>query len=322
MDDREIDSCEAGRGALDGRGKMEKMLKRYLHAAMVALALVSAPGLLRSQDAPLPAFDPFVAEVKKRLQTDSALQSGYAYSERQTEQKLDGSGRVKEQHVKVFEVYPPLPGEESYRRLIEEDGRPVPAAQLEKKDRERRKKVEAYAREAATRTPSDREKAQRTYEKAVRERTQDIDDIFNVFDVRMTGRETIDGHPTIAFALTPRKGAKARTDSGKMMQHFTARAWISESEYELVRVEVEAIEPISFGLGLLARLQPGATASFERRKVNGEVWLPARMTYAGGGRVLLLRKMRLAGSSDFFDYRRFSVATETTIVPPAASPTP
>jgi hypothetical protein len=102
-----------------------------------------------------------------------------------------------------------------------------------------------------------------------------------------------------------------------MMQHFTARAWISESEYELVRVEVEAIEPISFGLGILARLQPGATASFERRKVNDEVWLPARMTYQGGGRVLLLRKMRLAGSSDFFDYRRFSVVTETTIAAPA-----
>jgi hypothetical protein len=57
--------------------------------------------------------------VKKRLKTDEALQSGYAYSERQVAQKRDGDGRVREEHVKVYEVYPPLPGEEPYRRLIE-----------------------------------------------------------------------------------------------------------------------------------------------------------------------------------------------------------
>jgi hypothetical protein len=317
MEDGRGNQLDLPRVRVRGDSEKRRTWTRPLALAF-ALALLCAPAhVVSQQDAPLPAFDPFVAEVKKRLQTDSALQSGYAFSERQTEQKLNGSGAVKEQHVKVFEVYPPLPGEEPYRRLIEEDGRPVPASELEKKDRDRRKKVEEYARDAAARTPSDREKTQREYEKALRERARDIDDIFNVFDVRMTGRESIDGHGTIAFSLTPRAGAKARTDSGKMMQHFTARAWISESEYELVRVEVEAIEPISFGLGILARLQPGATASFERRKVNGEVWLPARMTYQGGGRVLLLRKMRLAGSSDFFDYRRFSVVTETTIAAPA-----
>jgi len=284
---------------------------------LVALAIVvSAFQPLRSQEKPLPDYDSFVAEVKKRLQTDAALQSGYAFSERHTEQKVDGSGKVKEEHVQVFEVYPPLPGEEPYRRLIEEDGKPVPADKLAKKDGERQRKAEEYARTAATRTAADREKAQREYDKAMRERREDIDDIFNVFDVRMTGREQIEGHGTIAFTLTPRAGARPRTDSGKIMQHFTARAWISESEYELVKVQVEVVEPISFGFGLLARLQPGGTAAFQRRKVNGEAWLPAQMTYSGSGRVLLLRKLRLAGSSEFFNYRKFSVATETTIGEP------
>jgi hypothetical protein len=283
--------------------------------------VVFVPFLARAhtQEPPLPNWDTFVTEVKKRLKTDSALQAGYAFSQRETEQTLDGSGKVKEQHVKVFEVYPPLPGEEPYRRLIEEDGKPVPASELAKKDRERQRKVEEYSRDVAKRSASDYEKAQRAYQKEMRERSEDVDDIFNVFDVRMVGREQIDGHGTIAFVLKPRPDAKPRTDSGKMMHHFNARAWISESEYELVKIDVEAIEPISFGLGLLARLQPGATASFQRRKVNGEAWLPARVTYSGGGRLLMVRKMRLAGSSDFFEYRKFSVTTETSVdapVPP------
>jgi hypothetical protein len=294
------------------RARGARVVASVLYAIFVSL---SAP--LPAQEKPLPDFDTFTAEVKKRLKTDEALQSGYAFSERQVEQKRDGEGRVREEHVKVYEVYPPLPGEERYRRLIEEDGRPVPKEKLDKQDRERQKKVEAYARDLAARSPKDVERARREYRKEMAERSADIEDIFNVFDIRMIGREPIDGHPTLAFTLTPKSRVKARTDSGKMMQHFNARAWISESEYELVRIEVEAIDNISFGLGLLARLHRGATASFERRKINGEAWLPAKMSYAGSGRLLMLRQLRLAGSSEFFNYRRFSVETTTTIEAPA-----
>jgi len=266
-----------------------------------------------AQDRPLPDFNAFTTQVKKHLQTDEDLQAGYAFTERETEQKLDGSGRIKEQTVKVFEVYPGLPGEDRYRRLIEENGKPVPPAELEKRDRERQKKAEEYAREQTTLSESDRQRQRREYEKAMKERREAIDDIFNVFDVRMAGRESIDGHDTIAFTLTPRPKAAPATDSGKMMQHFSARAWISESDYELVRINVEAVEPVSFGLGLLARLQKGATASYQRRKVNGEAWLPAKVTYRGSGRVLLVKSMRLGGGSEFSNYRKFTVDTTTEI---------
>jgi hypothetical protein len=271
-----------------------------------------------AQDRALPEFNAFIAQVKDRLQTDSDLQSGYSFTEREVEQTLDGSGRVKQQTVKVFEVYPALPGEEPYRRLIEEDGKPVPASELAKRDRERQKHVEEYARRLSTpQTETDRQKATREYQKAVKERRDAIDDIFNVFDVRMTGRETMDGHDTIAFALTPQPRAVPRTDSGKMMHHFKARAWISESDHELVRVQVEAVDNVSFGLGLLARLHKGATATYQRRKVNDEIWLPAKVTYVGSGRLLLVRKMRKGGTSDFSNYRKFSVETTTTL---AATP--
>jgi hypothetical protein len=286
-------------------------------AGLVALAVCLVAAVparpMRGQEAPLPDFDTFVAQAKTRLRTDAALQSGYVFSERQTELKIDRQGRTTDRRVRVYEVYPPLPGEDAYRRLIEEDGRPVPASRLEKQDRERRKKVEAYARELAQRGDAGYRRAEREYQQAVNERAADIDDIFNVFDVRMIGRDVIAGHPTIAFTLTPRPGAKARTKSGAMMRHFTARAWISEAEYQLVKVDVEAVDSVSWGLGLLARLHRGATASYERRKINDEVWLPARVTYGGSGRVLLVRTLRRAGSSEFFDYRKFSVETTTTV---------
>ena len=290
-----------------------KELLRVLPAFVPFAIFVSLGVSLPAQDAPLPDYETFVAQVKKRLQTDAALQAGYSFTERRVEHKLNASGQVVEEHVKIFEVYPALPGEEPYRRLIEEDGKPVPAATLARRDAEHQKKAEEYARDLARQTESDRQKAVREYEKAMKERAADIDDVFNVFDIRMTGRATIDGHQTITFTLIPKPKAKPRTESGKIMQHFDTKVWISETEYELVRVEVEAIDTVSFGLGLLARLHEGATATFQRRKVNGEAWLPLKFTYAASGRLLLVRRLRLAGSSEFSNYRKFTVETTTTI---------
>src|SRR6202163_1321192 len=103
-------------------------------------------GALAVQDRPLPDYQTFAAQVRAHLATDEERQNGYTFLERRIQQKLDASGRSKGDAVKVFEVYPGLPGENRYRRLIEEDGKPVPQGQLAVHDRERQKKVESYAR--------------------------------------------------------------------------------------------------------------------------------------------------------------------------------
>ncbi len=278
------------------------------------LLLLATPA---AQDRPLPDHDTFAAQVKKHLATDEERQSGYTFLERRLEQKLDGSGRTKDESVKVFEVYPGLPGEDRYRRLIEEDGTPVAPDKLAKQDRERQKRVEAYARKlASTATPSERRSAAREEDKQRREYSAAVDDLFRVYDIRMVRREAIDGHDTILATLTPRAGVKPLTDDGKIMRHFKARAWISESDYELVRVEIEAIDTLSFGLGLLARVHKGTVASYERRKVNDEAWLPAEVTWTASARVALVRRLRLRGVSEFSNYRKFTVDTSTTYKPP------
>ena len=111
----------------------------------------------------------------------------------------------------------------------------------------------------------------------------------------MVRRESVDGHDTIFATLTPKDRARPQTDDGKIMRHFKARAWISESDYELVRVEIEAIDDLSFGLGLLARVHKGTVATYQRRKVDNEAWLPQQVTWTASARVLLLRRLRLRG---------------------------
>ncbi len=273
----------------------------------VLVAFLAAP---RAQERPLPDFDTFAAQVKTHLATDEERQSGYMFVERRTEQRLDSSGRTEHESVKVYEVYPGLPGENRYRRLIEEDGKPLPPAKLAERDRDRQKAVEEYARKMAN--THDRQQATQDYDKARRHYNEAIDDIFRIYDIQMIRRESIDGHDTILATLAPRPNVKPLTRDGGIMRHFKARAWISESDYELVRVEIEAIDSLSIGMGLLAKIDKGTTASYERRKVNNEVWLPERVTWTAGARVLLLKRLRVRGISDFSGYRKFTVDTSTT----------
>ena len=58
-----------------------------------------------------------------------------------------------------------------------------------------------------------------------------------------------------------------------------------------MKAEVEVIDPISFGLGLI-KLASGAILSFEQVRVNDEVWLPARISIRADARVAYLRKLR------------------------------
>jgi hypothetical protein len=286
-----------------------------MRLAVLALVLSLAALALFAQDRPLPDYETFAKQVKAHLATDEERQSGYTFRERRIEQKLDGSGRSKDEAVKVFEVYPGLPGENRYRRLIEENGKPVAADKLAEQDRARLKDVEAYARKLSI--APEREKAARDLERERRRYAAAIDDIFGIYDIRMVGRESIEGHDTIMATLAPRVEARPQTDDGKIMRHFKARAWISESDYELVRVEIEAIDELTFGLGLLARVHKGTVATYQRRQVNNEVWLPERVTWTASARVLLLKTLRLRGVAEFSDYRKFTVGTSTTYARPA-----
>jgi hypothetical protein len=285
---------------------------RFIGGCLIAILAVPAAG----QDRGLPDYATFMAEARKRLEVDDVRQSEYVYVETRREQKLDATGTSTKETVDVFESYPALPNESRWRRQTVKDGKPVPPADLAEVDRERQKKVLDYAKKLERNPEKVRDAERKKHEEERRESERAVDDAFRVYDIRMLGREVVSGYETIAFSFTPRKDARPQTSDGKIMRHFAGKVWVSESEYEVVRLEAEAIETASFGLGLLARVHKGSKAAFERRKVNGEQWLPARATYSGSARVLLLKVMRIGGTLEFSDYRKFSVQTDTKIGKP------
>ena len=269
------------------------MIARVL--ILVALGFPIAGSTLGAQNRPLPDKESFLIETRRHLQTDSTLQSSYVYVETRREQKLDKGGRTREESVKVVESHPGLPGEERWERLIAEDGRPVPPEELARQDRERQQKANEMVQRLARDSSKELARQARELQKARRERDEAMSDIYDVFEIRMIGRERVEEHDTIAFVLTPRRDAKPKTHAGEQIRHFSLRAWVSEHDHELVKLEAEAIDNLRLGLGGLARLLKGARLSSLRRKVNGEVWLPAVASYNGSARVSLLSRSGVAG---------------------------
>ena len=285
---------------------------RLICGCLIAILAIPAAG----QDRPLPDYGTFMAEVRKRLEADDVRQSDYVYVETRRQQKRDATGTSTKETLDVFESYPSLPNESRWQRQIVKDGKPVPPDDLAAVDRERQKKVLEYAKKLERDPEKVRDAERKKHDEERRDSDRAVDDALRVYDIKMLGREVVSGYGTIVLSFTPRKDARPQTSEGKIMRHFAGKAWVSESDYEVVRLEAEAIETASFGLGLLARVHKGSKAAFERRKVNGEQWLPARATYSASARVMLVKVMRIGGTLEFSDYRKFSVQTDTKIGKP------
>ena len=271
---------------------------------ILAASLVTAGGQLPHAEAPLPELTAFVASVRARLRSDRALQAQYTFLERREEVTMSKLGKVKDGPVKVYEVYPSIEPGNTYKRLISIDGTPLSAAELEKNDKLHQK----HLLERMNETPEKKAKRERDEAKERAEEQRAIDELFALYEITLVRREVVDGHPTILAALEPRPGYKPRTDDGKVMKKIRARAWIHETEYQIVRVEVEALENIGYGMGVIGKIYKGTEGEFVRKKVNGEVWLPAKARLVAKGRALF-RKFAIDSVTEWWDYKKFSVKT-------------
>jgi hypothetical protein len=282
-----------------------------IRSAAIAVGTVSSLALTTwaAQDRPLPEASSFLAQTRARLRMDRTLLSQYTYLEHRREIRLTKLGKVELGPREVLEVYPGLDPADTYRRLIEVDGKPRAARELEAEDRKHQARVLEALRKREHESPADRARRERRAAKDRRDEEETLDDLIRVFTFTLVERQVRDGQPMIAVAFTPRPDAAPKTDDGQIMKKVRGRAWVSELDHQVARVEFEMLEDVSLGL-FLGKVYKGTTASVERRRVNDEVWLPAEMRFKGSGRALV-RRFQIETVVQYSNYRKFSVATDT-----------
>lgn len=284
-------------------------------AALTALAVTSVAA---GQTAPAPQADAlpvpaeFVRKVREAVKLDYELQKDYTYVEKRRDVKLSGLGKVTVGSLRTFEVYPSTQPGETYKRLVAIDGKPLDKTELDRRDEEHRQNVIAEMEQRKVETPSQR--AVRENKKATerREREAIMNDAFTIYEPKMAGRETLDGQQVLVATLEPRPNADAKTREGKWMKKFHGKIWVSESDYQIAKIEMTALDDLTIGMGIVGRVHEGSRLTFARRKVNNEVWLPAEARMEATGRTLLFRSFRFDTVTTFSDYKKWSVDTSVT----------
>jgi hypothetical protein len=289
--------------------------------AEVAPAPAAPPHAEASPADALPVPAEFVRRVREAVKLDYELQKDYTYVEKRRDVKLSTFGKVSVGPMRTFEVYPSTEPGKTYKRLVAIDGKPLDRAELERRDAEHRQNMIAQVEREKLETPAQRALRVEKKTKERREREAIMNDAFAIYEPRMAGRETLDGQPVLVATLTPRKNVQPKTREGKWMVKFSGSIWVSESDYQIAKIEMTALDDLTIGLGIVGRVHEGSKLTFARRKVNNEVWLPAEASMKATGRTLLFRTFSFDTITTFSDYRKWSVDTSVTYgVPPKSLP--
>ena len=257
---------------------MKPVLRLLIAAAALALTTAGpyAPSAgLRAQTRPLPAPEPFLEEVRENLARSDREQYRYAYRERRSDLHTNPFGRLGTDGMLLYEV---KPGEELglyFKQLIERDGQPVTDEKQERVDRRNRP-----------------------------EENRSVHDVVATLEFELAGRELRDGRDHVVVSFGPKKDARPRTRQGKMAKVFKGTVWIDEAAREVARVEATAIDNLSYGWGIVARLNDGTRITMVREPIDSGVWLPTSIRLIGEGRAILFRKLKLDFSIEWFDYKR------------------
>ena len=167
-------------------------------------------------------------------------------------------------------------------------------------------------REREQETPEQRDKRLRKEEKEREEDRALVREVADANTFRLVNTERLDGRETYVIDAKPRPDFHPHLKDAKYLPKFRGRVWIDSAETQWVKLEVEAIDTVSWGL-LLARIHKGSRIGIELTRVNDEVWLPKSVSLKLSARVALLKNFNVLEDVSYRDYKKFR--TDTRIVP-------
>jgi hypothetical protein len=261
--------------------------------ARIALLALSAFLLFRT---PVHAQDAtgIIRQSVERDATNFERFRNYTFLERVEERRYGRSGNLSSKEIQTYEFM--VLGGRPYGRLVERDDKALPAKEARKEQERLDKESAKRQRESAS------DKAKQDQDRA--EERRYLREVPEAFDLTLQGTEEIGGRPVWIIGAQPKPGYKPKIKRAKILTNLRGKIWVDQEDYQWVKAEVEVINPISFGLGLV-RLAPGAILNFDQVRVNDEVWLPAHVSVRADARLIYLRKLREELDITYHDYRKF-----------------
>lgn len=224
----------------------------------------------------------------------------YTYLERQLSREYDGSGKVKKETLRTYDVTN-VEGS-PYRRLVARNDQPL-SAEEQKQEQD---KLQWSIAERRKETPEQREKRVSEWRKKQERQREPIQELADAFDLKIAGEESIDGRAAWVIDGTPRKGYRPKSTGTSMLPKMKARFWIGKATNNWIKLDAETTDTISYG-ALLLRIAKGAHITLEQTPTPEGVWLPKRIALNGSARLLLVKGWNVQLDYTYSNYRKFSV---------------
>lgn len=236
-------------------------------------------------------------EVEAHQRQDEAALKEYMYRSVETEEDSDGHGGTKKRTVRVYHVFW-LQGV-PVRRLLSKDGKELTPEELKKED-ERIDKEVAKAKERREKNDAKgKQTSPRGDEEVTVSRMLELGSFSNGRRVSLGGRDTI----AVDYVGDPK--AKTRSRMEDVIRDLAGTVWVDEEDKRIVKLEGRFLNAFKIGAGLLVNIRKGTSFAMEQKKVNGEVWLPVRITAQGSGRAMLVFNFNGSVRVEDSEFRKF-----------------
>jgi hypothetical protein len=254
-----------------------------LAGASVVLAQPSATEIIRRSvpvnDSDFNAFPHYT-----RHETDIAL-------------KLDASGQPSEKVNKTVEVL--LIDGSPYEKMLRRDGQPLSPEEARKED----EKVQLEIRKRKNESSATRSIRIARYQKSRESDQHLMHQIADAFIFTFVKEENVNGHATYVVDGEPNPNFYPDSQDSKLLAGMKGRIWIDTTGYHWMKVHVEVIKPVSYGL-FIAKLGPGTKLEFELAPVEGNLWLPVRFLQDINAKVLGVKSIRTRQEETYTHYHR------------------
>jgi hypothetical protein len=145
------------------------------------------------------------------------------------------------------------------------------------------------------------------------ERSDMVGAIGKAFIFRWAGRVSINGRPVVKLSFTPDPTYRSSARFAAVYAHSRGTAWVDELSAQLLRAEAQLTDDVSWGAGVIAKLDRGGQFTFEQREATPGVWMPARYSYDFDGRKFLFT-LSIHERMEFSDYLRVGPPEEALAV--------
>lgn len=231
------------------------------------------------------------------------LQRNYTYIERQVQSKLDKSGQPKSTEVSTYEVLE-IYGEQ-VERLIAKNDKPLNEKDAAKEEEKIQKIIDKRKNESE----DERRKREQKEEKEREDGRKFVTEIADAYDFKLVGTEAVNGRQAWVIDGEPRPGFQPHMKESKFLPKFHGRVWVDQNDLQLAKMDVEALDTISWGL-FLARFHKGSRFMLEQTRVNDEVWLPRQLAVKVDARLALLKSLEVDIEQSFRDYKKFRTSSK------------